>query len=223
MHMNKLVSIISRAVLAEPIRRLLIKDINGLGNVPKRGNFILASNHLSHMDWFMSGYIATPRKFTFIAQVDQYTGFKKLWRNIIYLWGGIIPINRKSDESKKKAVETAIKMLKEGYCVVIYPEGGRAYDGVMRDFKPGVGKLHIETGVPVLPIALKGTNELMPPHGRPKFAKVAKVAIGQPAVFPKEYEQAKGLDKDSKEYHNLCANVTAQIERDVRDLAKKLQ
>jgi len=110
--------------LAGPIRRLLIKDIKGLENVPKRGNFILASNHLSHMDWFMSGYIATPRKFTFIAQVDQYTGFKKLWRNIIYLWGGIIPINRKSDESKKKRLRPRLRCLKEGIAWLFIPRAG---------------------------------------------------------------------------------------------------
>ncbi len=221
--MNKLVSTISRFLLAGAIRRKLIKEISGWDNIPKRGNFILASNHLSHMDWFMSGYIITPRKFTFIAQVDQYTGFKKLWRNIIYFYGGIIPINRKSDESKRKAIDTAIKMLKGGYCVVIYPEGGRAYDGIMKDFKPGVGKLYLESGVPVLPAALKGTNELMPPHGRLKFVKAAQISIGRPMVFPKEREQARCIDKDSKEYHNICANVTAKIEREVCDLAKKQQ
>lgn len=219
--MNKFVSTISRFLLAGAIRRKLIKEISGWDNIPKKGNFILASNHLSHMDWFMSGYITTPRKFTFIAQVDQYTGFKKFWRNIIYFYGGIIPINRKSDESKRKAVDTAIKMLRGGYCVVIYPEGGRAYDGIMKDFKSGVGKLYLESGVPVLPAALKGTNELMPPHGRLKFVKTAQISIGRPMVFPKEYEQAQGIDKNSKEYHNLCANVTARIEREVRDLAKK--
>ena len=221
--MNKITATVSRALLAGIIRRVLIKEIKGWDNIPKRGNFILASNHLSHMDWFMSGYIAAPRKFTFIAQVDQYTGFKKLWRNIIYWYGGIIPINRKSDESKKKAIDTAIKMLKGGYCVVIYPEGGRAYDGVMRDFKPGVGKLYLESGVLVLPIALKGTQELMPPHGRIKFKKTAQISIGKPMNFSKELEKVRSLDKDSKEYHNLCANVTAKIEREVRDLAKKQQ
>jgi len=51
-------------------------------------------------------------------------------------------------------------MLKKGYCVVIYPEGGRAYDGVMKNFKSGIGKLYLETGVPILPVALKGTNEI---------------------------------------------------------------
>lgn len=219
--MNKFVATVSRALLAGTIRRQLIKEIKGWDNIPKEGNFILVSNHLSHMDWFMSGYVATPRKFTFIAQVDQYTGFKKLWRNIIYWYGGIIPINRKSDESKRQAIETAIKMLKNGYCVVIYPEGGRAYDGVMRDFKSGVGKIYLESGVKVLPIALKGTNELMPPHGRLKFKKTAHISIGKPMEFLRERERVLSLDKDSKEYHNICANVAAHIEREVRDLYKK--
>jgi len=219
--MNKFISTISRFLLAGTVRRVLIKEIKGWDNIPQKGNFILASNHLSHMDWFMSGYIATPRKFTFIAQVDQYTGFKKMWRNIIYWYGGIIPINRKSDESKKQAIDTAIKMLKKGYCVVIYPEGGRAYDGVMRDFKSGVGKLYLESGVPVLPVALRGTDELMPPHGNLKFKKTAQISIGKPLNFYKDREKANNLDKESKEYHNLCANIAAKIEREVSDLAKK--
>jgi len=107
-------AIVSKAILGWPIRKIFIKEITGWENIPKKGNFILASNHLSHMDWFMSGYIVAPRKFTFIAQVDQYTGIKKFWRNIIYLWGGVIPINRKSEESKKKAIENRkFKMFKK--------------------------------------------------------------------------------------------------------------
>ena len=220
--MNKTVSTFSRMVLAGAVKNQLIKDIKGLENIPQTGNFILASNHLSHMDWFMSGYITTPRKFTFIAQVDQYTGFKKLWRNLIYWWGGVIPINRKSDESKKQAVAKAIEMLKAGYCVVIYPEGGRAYDGKMREFKAGVGKLHLDSGVPVLPAAFAGTQELMPPHGRLKFKKAAMVVIGKPMDFPKEREAARKFDKESREYHELCANVAKKIEEEVRNLANNI-
>jgi len=219
--MNTFVSTLSRVVLGKAVRNLLIKDIKGLDNVPQKGNFILASNHLSHMDWFMSGYITTPRKFTFIAQVDQYSGFKKLTRNLVYWWGGIIPINRKSDESKKLAIATAIKMLKHGYCVVIYPEGGRAYDGKMREFKSGVGKLYLDSGVPVLPAAFKGTQELMPPHGMIKFKKAAQVMIGKPMEFVQERAAAQKMDQDSKEYHHLCSVVAKKIEDRVRQLAKE--
>ena len=80
------------------VRGKLIKQISGWENIPKTGNFIFASNHLSHADWFMAGYVITPRKFTFIGQVDQYTGIKGFFRNLFYWYGGIIPINRKSDE-----------------------------------------------------------------------------------------------------------------------------
>jgi len=219
--MNTFVSTISRFLLGGAVRSFLIKEIKGWENVPKTKNFILASNHLSHMDWFMSGYICSPKKFTFVAQVDQYTGFKKLWRNLIYLWGGVIPINRKSSESKKWAVDTAIKMLAQGYRVVIYPEGGRAYDGVMREFKAGVGKLCLDSGVSVLPAALDGTQKLMPPHGRLKLAKVARVNIGKLMDFSKEREVAAKLDKDSREYYDLCVDVTKKIEKTVRELAKK--
>lgn len=218
--MNILISTVSRMILAAPIRTIFIKDIEGWENIPLSGNFILASNHLSHTDWFMSGYICAPRKFTFISQVDQYVGFKKICRNLVYLWGGVIPVNRKSDESKRQAIDAAIKMLKNGYCLVIYPEGGRAYDGVMREFKFGVGKLHLDSDVPVLPVALKGTRELMPPHGGLKFKKAAKIIIGKSLNFPKEREAAKSLDKDSREYHDLCRGVAKKIEGKVRELSK---
>jgi 1-acyl-sn-glycerol-3-phosphate acyltransferase len=217
--MNTLISAVSRMILATPIRTFLIKDIKGLENIPQKGNFILVSNHLSHADSFMSGYIITPRKFTFLSQVDQYTGFKKMLRDSVYLWGGVIPVNRKSNESKRQAIETAVKMLENGYCLVVYPEGGRAYDGVMREFKFGVGKLHLDGGVPVLPVALRGTRELMPPHGSLKLKKTAEIVIGKPLNFTKEREMARSLDKNSGEYRNLCRNVAKKIEGKVRELS----
>jgi len=99
-------------------------------------------------------------------------------------------------------------------------EGGRAYDGVMKNFKSGIGKLYLETGVPILPVALKGTNEIFPPHGQLKWAKLAEVYIGKPKEFIKEYEQAQHLDKNSEKYHNLGAAIVAQIEQEVRILAE---
>lgn len=216
--MNTLISAVSRMILAAPIRTFLIKDIKGLENIPQKGNFILVSNHLSHADSFMSGYIITPRKFTFLSQVDQYTGFKKMLRNLVYLWGGVIPVNRKSDESKKQAIETAVKMLKNGYCLVVYPEGGRAYDGVMREFKFGVGKLHLDSGVPVLPVALKGTRELMPLHGGLKFKKAAEIIIGKPLDFIEQRKAAESLNKDSEGYRNLCRVIAKRVEKRVREL-----
>jgi len=205
------------------VRSKLIKRIDGWENIPKAGNFILSSNHLSHADWWMSGYIITPRKFTFIGQVDQYTGWNGFWRNVFYLYGGIIPINRKSDESKKQALAKAVEMLKKGYCVVIYPEGGRAYDGKMKEFKPGVAILYLESAVPVLPVAFKGSNEVLPPHGKLKFKKAIRISIGKSMDFPKEREASALLDKNSREYYDLCDKITKRIEEEVRRLLAEIK
>lgn len=216
--MDTLVSIASRTVLAFPIKRLLIKKITGLENIPEKGSFILASNHLSHVDSLMCGYLMTPRKFTFLSQTDQYSGLKKVLRNTVYCWGGVIPFNRKDSLSKKQAIATGITKLREGYRLVIYPEGGRSYDGIMREFKPGVAVIHLESGAPVLPIALKGTREILPPHGRFKITKSAEITIGRILDFSKERKQAVKLDKKSEEYRKICDNIAKKIENEVRGL-----
>ena len=219
--MDSFVATISKMILGKPVEKLMIKRIAGRENIPA-GGFILASNHLSHADWFASGYICAPKKFTFVAQVDQYSGFKKLWRDLIYFWGGIIPIDRKSDESKKQAMERAVKMLKNGYRVIIYPEGGRAYDGAMREFKPGVGMLHLESGAPILPAAFLGTRQILPPHGKINLKRIVEISIGKPMDFAKEREIAAKLDKHSHAYHGLCADIAKRIEEEVRALARQM-
>ncbi len=219
--MDTFIATISKMILGKPIEKLMIKKIIGRENIPA-GNFILASNHLSHSDWFAGGYICAPKKFTFVAQVDQYTGFKKLWRDIIYWWGGVVPIDRKSDESKKQAMARAVKMLKNGYRVIIYPEGGRAYDGVLREFKPGVGMMHLESGAPILPAAISGTRKIMPPHGKINIKKVVQINIGKPMDFAQEREIAAKLDKHSQAYHGLCADVAKRVEHEVRALAAQI-
>jgi 1-acyl-sn-glycerol-3-phosphate acyltransferase len=221
--MNTFVATISKLILGKPIELLMIKEISGKENIPV-GGFILASNHLSHADWFVSGYLCAPKKFAFIGQVDQYnTGVNAIWRRLIYWWASTIPIDRKSGDSKRQAIERAVKMLKDGYRIIIYPEGGRAYDGAMREFKAGVGMLHLESGVPVLPAAFSGTREVMPPHGKIKLKKVVRVAIGKPMDFSKERELAAKLEKDSHAYHGLCADVAKKIEDEVRRLSKEIQ
>lgn len=220
--MNTIVSTLSRWAFAPLVYSSLIKEIKGLENVPKKGNFIFASNHLSHLDWFLSGFVCTPRKFTFIGQVDQYTGIKGILRDLLYAYGGVIPINRKNDESKRQAMKTAIEMLKKGYCLVIYPEGTRSRTGQLQQFKPGVGKLHLESGVPILPVAFQGSHELMPPGGKLKLKRIVKLAIGSLMDFSDLKERAKGLDHSSDEYRALCADIAKAVENRVRLLIQEI-
>ena len=221
--MNKFTSTISRALLGGLVRGKFIKDIQGLENIPKTGNFILASNHLSHLDWFMCGYIVTPRKFTFIGQVDRYnSGLPGIGRRLMYFWGDVIPIDRTSDESKKQALIKGVEMLKKGYCVVIYPEGGRSYDGKLHDFKPGVGKLHLESGVPILPVAFKGSYELLPPGGKLTVKQNVRIAIGKPLDFTDLRDKAKKNNYAGDEYRAMCDEVAKKLESKVQDLMKTI-
>jgi len=221
--MNSFVATISKMILGKPIEKWMIKEISGRENIPK-GGFILVSNHLSHADWFVSGYLCAPKKFVFIGQTDQYnTGVNAIWRRLIYWWASTIPIDRKSDESKKRAIAKAVAMIEDGYRLIVYPEGGRAYDGVMRRFKPGAAMLHLESGAPILPAAFLGTREILPPHGKIKIKKIVRVNVGQPLDFPKEREIAAKLDKHSQAYHGLCADVSKKIEDEVRRLAAQIK
>jgi 1-acyl-sn-glycerol-3-phosphate acyltransferase len=216
--MNKIVSICSRMALA-PLYYSLIKKVAGSENAPKR-NFILAANHLSHLDWFIDGYFCTPRKFTFIGQIDKMTGLAGFLRDLMYGYAEVIPVNRKDSESRKQAFANALRRLKQGYTLIIYPEGTRSRDGQLHEFKPGVAKLHLESGAPILPVAHKGTYELMPPGGKLKIKKTVELTVGKPLDFAKERSIAAGMEKSSGEYRELCENIAKTVEDNMRLLLK---
>ena len=217
--MKKIVSILSWILLA-PLYYSMVKEVKGKENIPKR-NFILTSNHSSHLDWFINGYFCTPRRFTFIGQVDKMTGGAAFWRDRLYDYSEVIPMNRKDPESRKQALVEAAERLRQGSILIIYPEGTRTRDGQLHEFKPGVVRLHFETGAPILPVALKGTYELMPPGGKFKAKKIVTVTVGKPLDFEKERGIAAKLDKNSDEYRKLCLNIAKKVEGNMRELLSR--
>ena len=215
--MNKPLSWFCKIFLSPILQLLLIKELKGKENIPKR-NFILASNHASHLDQVANGIVCVPRKFSFIGQVDAYTGLEKLVRDVLYFLGGVIRLNRKSIESKEKTIKRAIRDLKENYSLIIYPEGTRTRTGEIGEGKWGIVKLLFATEVPILPVALSGTFELFPPGGKLKIERKIKINIGKPLYFTEEIEKSKKLDKESKEYKQLMHNVTEKIMQKIKEL-----
>lgn len=214
--MKKIVSILSWIFLA-PLYHSMVKEVSGKENVPKR-NFILVSNHSSHLDWFIDGYFCTPKRFTFIGQVDKMTGMMAFWRNMLYGYAETIPMNRKDPESKRKAIASALERLKQGLILIIYPEGERSRDGKLHEFKPGAARLHLESGAPILPVAIKGSYELMPPGGKLKIKKTVVITVGKPLDFEKERIIAAKMDKKSEEYKNFCLDISKKMENNMRCL-----
>jgi 1-acyl-sn-glycerol-3-phosphate acyltransferase len=199
----------------------LVKEIRGKENFFKKRNYILASNHISHLDWMIGCYLCVPRRYTFIGQVDKMSGIKGVLRDLTYFWGDTISVDRRDPQSKERAAIRAIEFLKNGYNLFMFPEGTRSRDGKLGMFKRGVGRLYLETGAPILPVAMIGTFEMMPPGGKLKLNRAARVAIGKPLEFPDELRAASGLDKGSDEYRRHCETVAKAAEDAVRDLLGK--
>lgn len=218
--MNRTNSFVSKFLLGWFFEIFIIKKVTGLENFSQKENFILASNHLSHLDWLIGCYICSPRKYTFIGQIDRMEGIAKVLRDWMYAYGETIGVNRNDKESKARAILKAVDFLNRGYDVFLYPEGTRSRDGRIHEFKPGVGRIYLESGKKILPVAMLGTYELMPPGGKLKIKKTVEVIIGKPLEFKELRETALGLGKDSEEYKNKCAVIAKKVEDQVRALLR---
>lgn len=220
--MNKILSWFCYIFLKPLVKLIWIKEIKGLENIPKT-NFILASNHQSHWDQVINGYLCVPRKFTYLGQIDKYTGFEGFLRNFLYKIAGVVPIHRYNEDSKKKAIEECIERLKNGEILIMYPEGTRSLDGKIKEGKPGVAKLYLQTGVPVLPVAIKGNFEIMPVgKSFPRFKKIVKINIGPPLEFKKELQFSQNLNPKSPEYYEICQKITETLMERIKSLFEKL-
>jgi len=159
---------------------LLLYRVRAVGreNVPKDGPLILAPNHFSQMDHFFAG-LYLRRKIRFMAK-SQMFGPPVL--TYIYKHGGVIPIRR--GHRDEEAFKTAFTVLDEEGMLLIYAEGGRSRSGDLGEPKPGVGRLALESGAPVVPVAIYGSAGVRR-WKRLRFPKVT-VEFGEPISFPVE-------------------------------------
>lgn len=220
--MNRLVSLFCKIFLSPLIKKLFIKEIRGFDNIPKK-NFILAANHQSHLDELAAGFLCLPKRYHFIGQTDQYRGLAKAALYLLYFIAGVIPLNRKSKDSKKKAIRTAVESLKKGDSLIIYPEGTRTRTGLIGKGRTGAARIFLESGVPVLPVGIAGTFQLLPPRGKLKIKKIVRINIGSPLHFEREYQRAKKLNKDSPEYKALLVQITDIIMNKIKKLVNQVE
>ena len=215
--MSPLLSWFCKIFLAPVVKALFIKEIKGRENLPQR-NFILVSNHQSYLDIILDAYLCVPRRFHFIGQIEGFKPPLKWLIAALYFISGVIPLNRKDDNSRERVVEEAIKVLKKGDVLAIYPEGRRSTSGVVQEGKFGTARIFLKTGVPVLPVGIKGAFELLPPRGKLKIKKIVKINISQPLFFEKELSEAKNLSEDSKEYEEIVKKITQQTMAEIKKL-----
>jgi 1-acyl-sn-glycerol-3-phosphate acyltransferase len=164
---------------------LLIYRVRAIGveNVPKSGALILAPNHFSQMDHFFVG-LYLRRKVRFMAK-SQMFGPPVL--TYIYRHGGVFPVRR--GQRDEKAIETALTILGQGEMLLVYSEGGRSRSGELGEVKPGIGRIALESGAPVVPVAIQG-SERVRRWKRFRFPKVT-LQFGEPIELPTEKEPSR--------------------------------
>ncbi|BBX59292.1 1-acyl-sn-glycerol-3-phosphate acyltransferase [Mycobacterium shottsii] len=158
--------------------------VEGLEHIPSSGPAILASNHLAVADSFYLPLVVR-RRITFLAKAEYFTGTGvKGWINRwFYSVSGQVPIDRTNSDAAQAALETAAGLLRQGKLLGMYPEGTRSPDGRLYKGKTGLARLALHTGVPVIPVAMIGTNVVNPPGRKMlRFGRVI-VRLGKPMDF----------------------------------------
>ena len=158
--------------------------VTGLRQVPTTGPVIIASNHLSFSDSIFMPLVV-PRKVTFLAKSEYFTspGLKGLIKKLTFIALGQVPVDRAGGSRSEAALLTGLSVLANGECLGIYPEGTRSPDGRLYRGRTGIARLAMESGAPVIPVAMFNTAEIQP-TGKviPKIMRV-KMIFGEPMYF----------------------------------------
>ena len=194
-----------------PWLRLVFRPrVYGAENVPLEGPAILASNHLSYADWLFMP-LTLPRRVTFVAKAEYFTGkgLKGWLQKTFFAGSGQVPIDRSGGGAAEGAIISAKRVLDAGELFGIYPEGTRSHDGKLYRGKVGVARLALESKVPVIPVAVLGTDVVAPP-GK-KFGRVTRpvVHFGKPLDFSR-YD---GMENDRYILRSITDEIMYEIMR----------
>lgn len=164
-----------KAIL-KPILRLLYGiKVEGVEHLPRKGPAIIAANHVSFLDSFFIPLVVRRRKVTYLAKADYFKSWKTAW---FFNMAGQIPTEREGGKKSEQALNTALRVLKEGKLLGIYPEGTRSPTGKLYRGRTGVARLALAARVPIIPCGLVGTEKVMPKEARfPRLLGRPKVVV----------------------------------------------
>ena len=178
---------LSRLVAGPFLHAIGRPKATGLENIPASGGAILAANHLSAIDSVFLP-LMVDRPVTFSAKAEYFTAANPAARLVAaYLKAtNQLRMDREGPRAAQDTLEAALALLQEGKLFGIYPEGTRSPDGRLYRGRPGVGWLALKSGLPVIPVALSGTRQVLPPgHVVPRPGRIG-VRFGKPLVIAPE-------------------------------------
>lgn len=142
------------AELMTVIYRLVFRiRVTGKEHVPRRGAVLIVCNHLSNLDPPMMGWASRPRKSFYMAKKELFAGRLGAW---VISSLGAFPVDRGGMD--RNAIRVARDLLARGESVVMFPEGTRSRDGLLRAAFPGAGSMGLDAGVTIVPAAIWGSQ-----------------------------------------------------------------
>jgi 1-acyl-sn-glycerol-3-phosphate acyltransferase len=193
-----------------PLFRLFFRPVvTGAQHIPPSGGALLASNHLSMCDSLFLP-VMTRRRVSFLAKKEYFTGrgLKGRAKAAFVRGAGLIPLDRDNADAAAAALAAGARAVRNGMLLGVYPEGTRSPDGRLYRGKTGLARMAMRTGVPVVPVAMIGTDRVQP-IGRvlPRLARVG-VRIGAPLQPP---APAADPDVEKRQAREFTERVMASI------------
>ncbi len=174
-----------KRIFIGPLVNLLFRPwVKGLDNIPASGAAVIVSNHLSFSDSIFLP-LAVPRPVVFLAKSEYFTGkgLKGKLTAAFFRLTNQLPMDRSGGAASATSLSAGEEILKSGQLLGIYPEGTRSPDGRLYRGKTGVAKLILATGVPVIPVAMIGTDKVQPIGRRIPNIRRIGIIVGEPMDF----------------------------------------
>ena len=179
-------------------------EVKGAENVPEKGPFIIASNHVSYADPTVIAVTCNTAQIFFIAKHELFNiPVFGLWVRAV----GSIKIERNSHSSEP--LRKAVNRLREGRALGMFPEGRRSTDGNLQKAQPGMGFIAAKSGAPVIPVYISGTDKVLPKGRRwVRFGKIT-AKVGKPV----DLQETLGIPEKRKAYEAIGEKVMGAIAR----------
>lgn len=197
----------------ETARRLFGLEVEGAGNLPEEGPFVIAPNHVSYLDSFALAAALGYRRLRG-AYWGGWTGaaFGNPATRYVSRLARVVPVD--PDRAGVSSLAFAAAVLQRGEALIWYPEGERSPTGRLQAFRPGLGLVLVHHRVPVVPVFIRGTEEAMPRGELPKRLSRVRVAFGEPlGADDLENEGPEDLPPEERIVRSLRARVAELGER----------
>lgn len=197
-----------KAVLGPFLRLMFRPRVEGADNIPGSGPVILAGNHLTFIDSMVLPLVCS-RPVYFIGKDEYVTGKGVKGRLMAWFFTGVgmVPVDRDGANGGVAALNTGRRLLEQGKIFGIYPEGTRSPDGRLYRGRPGIARLTLMTGAPVVPFAIIGTDKLQP--GGAGLPRPGRVTVRFGSAM--EFSRYEGMDRDRYVLRAVTDSVMAEV------------